>query len=133
MVGKKRKEGQSIRSFTPGKYLNLPRFLSNFNFSNGDVIHAENLRKGKPVASPFRPAFSKSSSRCCEGEESFSNFVPPRKKFNLAASQRLKASTSVHPPQFFPRPLDEPSFLLPFSFHQIEETTPPNTCRKRKP
>lgn len=106
MVGKKRKEGQSIRSFTPGKYLNLPRFLSNFNFSNGDMIHAENLRKGKPVASPFRPAFSKFSSRRCEGEESFSNFVPQE-----IQSRRVATAKSVHlwaAPQFFPRPLDEP-------------------------
>lgn len=91
MVGKKRKEGQSIRSFTPGKYLNLPRFLSNFNFSNGDMIHAENLRKGKPVASPFRPAFSKFSSRRCEGEESFSNFVPQE-----IQSRRVATAKSVH-------------------------------------
>lgn len=111
MVGKKRKEGQSIRSFTPGKYLNLPRFLSNFNFSNGDMIHAENLRRGKPVASPFRPAFSKFSSRCCEGEESFSNFVPQE-----IQSRRVATAKSVHlwAPQFFPRPLDEPPSSSPF-------------------
>lgn len=112
MVGKKRKEGQSIRSFTPGKYLNLPRFLSNFNFSNGDMIHAENLRKGKPVASPFRPAFSKFSSRRCEGEESFSNFVPQE-----IQSRRIATAKSVHlwaAPQFFPRPLDEPPSSSPF-------------------
>lgn len=112
MVGKKRKEGQSIRSFTPGKYLNLPRFLSNFNFSNGDMIHAENLRKGKPVASPFRPAFSKFSSRRCEGEESFSNFVPQE-----IQSRRVATAKSVHlcaAPQFFPRPLDEPPSSSPF-------------------
>lgn len=111
MVGKKRKEGQSIRSFTPGKYLNLPRFLSNFNFSNGDMIHAENLRKGNQLRRPFDPPF-RNSLRRCEGEESFSNFVPQE-----IQSRRIATAKSVHlcaAPQFFPRPLDEPPSSSPF-------------------
>lgn len=92
MVGKKRKEGQSIRSFTPGKYLNLPRFLSNFNFSNGDMIHAENLRKGNQLRRPFDPPFPNSPVVVAKGKRVFQ--ISSRKKFNLAASQRLKASTS---------------------------------------